>query len=387
MITVGIDGGKRLHQACFLDVQGQALARPLRFATTAAGVRQLEERVRALGEPATVGLEASGHSWRGRYRRLTTAGWRVHVVNPMQADAVRATGVRTTKTARRAAEVSADLVRIGRARPSYVPDDIIVPRRDLTRCRWGVVDQGGATKRRRLAVLDRVFPEVAAQFTDPFAASGRALLAQAASAAEFASLDVGAVTATLERVSRTQFGQEKAEAVQQAAADSLGLASRGAAARLEVDALLAQLPLLEQQVAAADRAMATLLASLDQHRTTIPGIGPVLAATILAESGDVTRFPRVEALVASAGLDPGVCESGQVQGTRQPIATRGAPYLRRALFLAAHGAHARTPDLGASLARKRAEGKPYTVALLAVAHTLLARCYVVLTEGRPYDLR
>jgi transposase len=387
MITVGIDVGKRAHQACFLDAQGQARARPLRFANTAAGVRQLEERVLALGGPATVGLEASGHYWLGLHRRLTAAGLPVLVINPLQTEALRATGVRTTKTDRRDAEVIADLVRIGRARPNYVPDDAILQLRELTRFRWGLVDQVGDAKRRLLAVLDRTFPEFAAQFTDPFGASGRELLARAASAADFAALDLAELTAVLERASRKRFGAQKAEAVRQAAAGSLGLAALGAAARLEVDALLAQLGLLERQVADADRAIAALLAAREQHLTSIPGIGPVLAATILAEIGDVGRFPRVEALVAYAGLDPGVFESGQFQGKRQHISKRGSPYLRRALFLAAHGAHARNPDLAAYLARKRAEGKPYKVALIAVAHRLLARCYVILKEGRPYQPR
>ena len=394
MITVGIDVGKRAHHACFLDPQGQALARPLRFANTAAGVRQLEERVLALGGPATVGLEASGHYWLGLQRRLTAVGLAVQVVNPLQTDASRAVGVRRAETDRRDAEVIADLVRIGRARPNDVPDDTILRLRELTRFRWGLVDQVGDAKRRLLGILDRAFPEFAAQVTDPFGATGRALLAQAASAAEYAALDLGALTATVERASRKRFGRAKAEAVRQAATDSLGLAALGTAARLEVGAVLALLGLLERQVADADRAVAALLAPLNQHLTTIPGIGPVLAATILAEIGDVARFPRVEALVADAGLDPGVFESGQFQGRRQHISKRGSPYLRRALFLpcpagagAAHGAHARTPDLAAYLARKRAEGKPYKVALIAVAHRLLARCHVVLKEGRPYQPR
>jgi transposase len=158
-------------------------------------------------------------------------------------------------------------------------------------------------------------------------------------------------------------------------------------AGVEVRALLAQLALLEAHVAEVDRAAATLLSTLDHHLMTILGIGPVLAATILAEIGDVCRFPRLEALVAYAGLDPGVFESGQFQGRRQHISKRGSAYLRRALFLAAHSAQLRNTDLHAYLERKLAEGKPYRAALVAVAHKPLARCYVVLKEGRPYQPR
>jgi transposase len=137
----------------------------------------------------------------------------------------------------------------------------------------------------------------------------------------------------------------------------------------------------------ADRAIAEALDRLEQHVASIPGVGPVLAATIVAEIGDIDRFRSVEALVAYAGLDPSVFASGQFQGRRQHLSKRGSPYLRRALFLATHSAQLRNPDLHAYLHRKLAAGKPYKAAVIATAHKLLARLYVVLKEGRPFQVR
>jgi transposase len=390
MIAVGIDVGKRTHQACFLDEQGQELGRSLRFANSCEGVRQLEARLQALPERATIALEASGHYWLGLHRQLTQAGFPVQVLNPLQTEALRDTGVRKTKTDRRDAFVLADLVRIGRARPNYVPDDTILQLRELTRFRWDLADRIGDAKRKVLTVLDRVFPEFAPHFTDPFGASARELLARAASAAEFAALDLTALVQLLERTSRKQFGQAKAEALQRSAQESLGVASLGPAAQLEIRALLDQIGLLEAQVREVDAAITKLLAGREHHLTSIPGlgpVGPVLAATILAEIGDVARFSRLEALVAYAGLDPSVFESGAFHGRRQHISKRGSPYLRRALYLAAHSAHRRNPDLAAYLERKLGEGKPYKAAVVALAHKLLARIYTVLKEGRPYEVR
>jgi transposase len=200
----------------------------------------------------------------------------------------------------------------------------------------------------------------------------------------FAALDVSALTELLGQASRNQLGRPKAEAIQRAATASLGLAALAPAARLEVHAYLDQLALLNKQVEVADAAIAALLRDIDQHVTSIPGIGPTLGATIVAEIGDIDRFPRPEALVAYAGLDPSVFESGDFQGTRRHISKRGSPYLRRALYLAAHNAQLRDPELAAYLHRKLGRGKPYKAALVAVAHKLLARIYVVLKEGRPY---
>jgi transposase len=81
----------------------------------------------------------------------------------------------------------------------------------------------------------------------------------------------------------------------------LGVAALGPVGTMQVQALIEQLNLFERQARESDAAIAELLAECAQHLTSIPGIGPVLAGTILAEIGDVHRFRRLEALVAYAG--------------------------------------------------------------------------------------
>jgi transposase len=319
VIAVGIDVGKRAHQACFLESDGSEVARSLRFANNRKGVNLLQERLQSLGKPATIGIEASGHYWLGLHRQLVHDGWSVQVINPLQPRALRSSGVRKTKTDQRDAFYIADLIRIGRAKANYVPDDLILQLRQLTRFRWNLVDQLGDVKRHLLAVLDRVFPEFAEQFTDPFGTTARALLAEARTAAEFAALDLSELTDHIERASRKRLGRAKAEALQRAAAGSLGLTALAPAARVEISALLEQLDLLDRQIEKADRAIAELLADIEQHVSSIPGLGPVLVATIVAEVGDIDRFPRFESLVAYSGLDPSVFESGAFHGTRQHI--------------------------------------------------------------------
>jgi hypothetical protein len=141
-------------------------------------------------------------------------------VNPLQTDALRDTGVRKTKTDRRDAFVLADLVRIGRARPNYVPEDTILQLRGLTRFGRDLAHRIGDGQRQGLTVLDRVFPEFAPQFTDPFGTSARELWARAATAAEFAAPDLTELVQLLKRTSRRQFGQAKAEALQRSARES-----------------------------------------------------------------------------------------------------------------------------------------------------------------------
>jgi transposase len=134
--------------------------------------------------------------------------------------------MRKTKTDRKDAWLIADVVRIGRGRAAYVSDATTLQLRELTRFRWGLVDQIGDAKRRALTILDRVFPEDETLFSDVFITSSRALLRQATSAAEFVAADLAELTSVLERASRGQLGAARAQAIQATARDSLGLTTK-----------------------------------------------------------------------------------------------------------------------------------------------------------------
>src|SRR5919201_620077 len=227
MIAVGIDIAKRTHEACFIGQDGRQIGKTRRFNTTRRGVGALLDDLQQLSEPATIGLEATGHYWLALHEALIRAGHRVQVLNPLQTHAYRKTTVRKVKNDRKDAWLIADVVRIGRGRAAYVPDETILQLRELTRFRWGVVDQIGDAKRRILTILDRVFPEYETLFSDVFIKSSRALLQQATTAAEFAEADLAELTAVLAHTSRGKLGQTQAEAVQTAARESLGLARLG----------------------------------------------------------------------------------------------------------------------------------------------------------------
>jgi transposase len=118
---------------------------------------------------------------------------------------------------------------------------------------------------------------------------------------------------------------------------------------------------------------------------TIPGIGPVLVAAILGEIGDISRFPTGVKLVAYAGIDPTVRQSGEFTGTRNRMSKRGSPYPRRAIWLAASVAKIHNPILRNFYEQKRAEGKHPLAATGAVARKLTYIIHAVLRDRNPYD--
>lgn len=117
---------------------------------------------------------------------------------------------------------------------------------------------------------------------------------------------------------------------------------------------------------------------------TIPGVGPVTALTLMTEIGDITRFKSQKALVAYAGLDPRVQQSGYTLTKNTKLTKRGSPYLRMGIFTAATIAKRWNPSLHETYERKRAEGKRYKEAVVVVSRRLLNCVYAVWTSGKAY---
>ena len=380
----GIDIAKLKHAVLVLDEQGQIIVSAFSITNNRSGFEQLHQRLAALPEPITIGLEATGHYWWALFEYLTGIGYPVVVLNPLQVHAYRKSGVRKCKSDRTDAFWIADLVRIGNGRLLRTDTPGLLQLRELTRFRAHLTEQIGDCKRKILGVLDRVFPESETLFSDVFLRSSRTLLLEAVTAQDFADFDLAELTRLLRTASAGRFGDGKAQTIQAAARQSVGITFLADAARVEMRCLLEQIDLLETQRLRLDETIADLMAQLPQHITSIPGIGPVTGAAILAEIGDIHRFTEPEKLVAYSGIDVAVHQTGQFQSTQMHMSKRGSLHLRMALWQAASVAIRYDPDLAAYYQRKRAEGKHHNTVIGAVCRKLLARIYVVLKEQRPY---
>jgi transposase len=118
---------------------------------------------------------------------------------------------------------------------------------------------------------------------------------------------------------------------------------------------------------------------------TIPGIGPYIAASLIGEIQAMERFSSGHALVAYAGLDPKIRQSGKSLNSTGRLSKRGSSYLRRSVFIAANVARQHDPVLKALYDKKRDEGKGYKVATVVVARKLLTIVRAVWLSGENYD--
>jgi transposase len=300
--------------------------------------------------------------------------------------AYRKSGIRKVKNDRTDAVWIADFLRISNLPATQQDIPTLMQLRELTRFRFWLSDQIGDCKRKLLTILDRVFPEYEKLFSDVFVSSSRALLQEAVSAQEFSDFDLQELTDLLSKTSRKRFGAEKAKQIKEQAQKSIGVGFLADAVHVEMRCLLAQINLLEEQREEVEKSVEGLVAELPQFITSIPGVGPVSGAAILAEIGDIARFESPEKLIAYAGIDATVHQSGQFTGQQMHMSKRGSAYLRLALWQAASMSLLHNEELKSYYDKKRKEGKAHRVALGAVCRKLLIRVYVILKENRPYVL-
>ena len=391
MFYLGIDIGKKKHVASMLaEGTKKPLFKAFPFANTAEGAEQLTARISEITQDAhevSIGMEATGHYWLALYSFLHDKGYAIHVINPIQTDGWRkGIEIRKRKTDDIDSVLIADLIRYGDFTETLLADEDIQSLRTLTRFRSYLVDSISDLKRKVICVLDQVFPEYETLFSDTFGATSKELLIQYSSPADLENLPVDALTEFLEKASRSKCGEAKAQRLLDAAKHSFGVTHCRDTFSFQLRALLEQMRFIEKQV--SDEAeIAAIMEKLNSPITTIPGIGPVLGAVILGEIGDIHRFESPSKLVAYAGIDATVAQSGEFEASHNRMSKRGSPYLRRALFAASNVAVRFDPDLGAFYQRKLAEGKHHSTCLGAVSRKLCYIIHAILTDNRPYVKR
>lgn len=388
MFSVGIDIGKNNHVASMMDETGKVVFKAFSFPNTSDGGDALFLKLSSFSDnPAdfSIGMEATGHYWLSVYSFLFEKNFILHVINPIQTDGWRkGTEIRKRKNDIIDSVLIADLIRYGQFVETRLSDEDIFSLRTLTRFRTYLVESIGDLKRKVVCVLDQVFPEYQSVFSDIFGKTSKELLRQFASPLDFEAVPSDALAELIVRLSRKKSGVAKAELLKSKAAYSFGITFAKDSFTFQLRALINQISFIEQQVADTETEIANLMQTLDSPITTITGIGNVTGATILSEIGDISKFDGPKKLVAFAGIDASVSQSGEFEATHNVMSKRGSPYLRKALFQAALVAAFKDPVLSAYYQKKRAEGKHHLTCIGAVSRKLCYIIYAVLKNNKPY---
>lgn len=389
MFYIGIDIAKRSRQAAVTDISGNIIVKPFNFKNTAAGFTQflsVLETNSVSKDNCVIGLESTGHYWYPLYFFLVEQKFSVKVFNPIQTAAFREITIRKVKNDNLDSIMIADFTRFGRYSETYIPSENMLALKNLSRFRLSVCDICGSLEKRTIVLLDLVFPEYASVFCDMFGTTSKQLLEKYSTPDEFSEISTTKLANFILKASRGRNGREKAELIKTAAQNSIGISYAIDTFSFEIKQLIEQIEFMENQLSEIDAEMAKLLAESEYSViTTISGVGPTLGSIIVSEIGDIERFETSSKLVAYAGLDASVKQSGEFNSSQNKISKRGSPYLRRALWMAAFMSLQCDPALYDYYSRLRARGKSHRLATTAVARKLCIIVWAIMKSKKPYS--
>ena len=387
MYIVGIDIGKNHHEASIVSPEGKQIGRSLRFATTHKGADSLMSFIfKNIGNsPCVFDMEATGHYWYPIYSFLKAKGYTIYVINPIQSDSLRKMYIRQTKNDSIDSFLIAEVIRFGQFGTTSMADENILAMRQLCRYRDSVISSRTEIKLRIGTIMEQIFPEYEKQFSSLWVSTSMGILEKYLTPENIENTPIDELFEIIKDKSHNRLTRAKAISIKEAAADTFGIKIAQDAFSFQLKQLIDRMNFLDKQIEALDCQILEYYEKFDCYLHTIPGIGIIGAATILAEIGDISRFKNSSSLIAFAGIDPTVRQSGEFNSTHNHMSKRGSPYLRHAIFLAATTCSFHNSPLNAYYKKKRDQGKHHLTATGAVARKLTTVIYAVLRDSKPYE--
>ena len=389
MICIGIDVAKDKHDCFIMSSEGEILADVFTIPNNRDGFRCLLGRIQACAaaqDKIKVGLEATGHYSYNILGFLLDSGLTTYVLNPLHTNLYRKSlTLRKTKTDRvDARTIAAMLMSDVGLKPytdtAYHNEEL----KSLTRYRFDKVKERAKLKSSIARLVCILFPELENLVSTLHLASVYALLSEFPGADQIADAHLTRLKALLHDASKGRYGRDMAVEIREAAKASIG--SKMPAKSLELRHTIQLIRELDTEIEEIEAAIQGIMDALHSPITTIPGIGFRMGAMILAEVGDFSRFDSPDKVLAYAGLSPSTYQSGQLTNGYARMEKRGSRYLRYAIYNATKYVCHWDPTFADYLAKKRAEGKHYNVAISHAAKKLVRLIYALEKSREPYRI-
>ena len=388
MIYVGIDVAKDKHDCFITNSDGEILFKAFTIPNNREGFETLFHRIKSVSDDLAkvkVGLEATGHYSYNLLGFLLDKGLTTYVINPLHTNLYRKSlSLRKTKTDKVdsrtiATMIMSDMNLKSYSDTSYHNEEL----KSLTRYRFDKVKERAKLKSSVSRLVCILFPELEKLVPTLHMASVYALLSEFPSAHAVSSAHLTRLSNLLSKSSKGHYGKDTAVIFREAARSSIG--SHRPAKSLELKHTIKLIQELTTAIDEIELAIKSIMDSLHSPILSIPGISYRMGAMIIAEIGDFNRFDSADRLLAYAGMSPSTYQSGQLDGSHSHMEKRGSRYLRYALYNSTKFVCQWDESFAAYLAKKRAEGKHYNVALSHVAKKLVRLIYAMEKSGQSYS--
>ncbi len=387
MIYVGIDIAKLNHYAAVLSSDGTVLTEPFQFTNDGDGFKMLHSELSDYApESMIIGLESTAHYGDNLVRFLVANDYKVCVLNPIQTSSRRKDRIRRTKTDKVDTVVIAETLMMQKSYRFVTFYDLdLLDLKTLGRFRQKSIKQRTRLKIQLTSFLDQVFPELQYFFKSGLhQKSVYALLKEAPTPKDIASVHMTHLSHLLKTTSHGHFNKDTAIQLRVLAQKSVG--NSDSTVSIQITQTISQIELLDSQIDKVEAEMTDIMKFNDSVIMTIPGIGYINGGMILGEIGDIHRFSKPQQLLAYAGLDPSVHQSGNFNASRTRMSKRGSKVLRFALMNAAHNVVKNNATFKAYYDKKMAEGRSHYNALGHCAGKLVRIIFKMMTDDIDFNL-
>ena len=387
MIYVGIDVAKDKHDCFITNSDGEVLFKAFTIANNLTGFTELYQKIESVMEDVSkvkVGLEATGHYSYNLLGYLIDKGLPTYAINPLHTNLYRKSlSLRQTKTDKVDARTIASMLMSdvnlkSYSDTSYHNEEL----KSLTRYRFDKVKERAKLKSSVSRLVCIFVPELEKLVPTLHMASVYALLSEFPGAKQVANVHLTRLTNLLTKASKGRYGKETAITFRDAARTSIG--SNMPAKSLELKHTIKLIRELTSEIDEIENEIKIIMDEIHSPILSIPGINYRMGAMIIAEIGDFNRFDSPDKILAYAGFSPSTYQSGQLDGAYSHMEKRGSRYLRYALYNAAKYVCHWDSTFAEYLARKRAEGKHYNVAISHAIKKLVRVIYHLEKTNQQY---
>ncbi len=384
MIYVGIDIAKLNHFASVVSSDGEVLVEPFQFSNDFEGFRCLSFVLDKYDrDQLLIGLESTAHYGNNLVEFLVAKGYRFCVLNPILTSDTRKRNIRNVKTDKMDTFTIARTLMQGDHRLFEKQDLDFLHLKNLGRSRQDLMKKRTAAKIKLTSLVDQAFPELQYFFHGIHHKSVYALLKEAQTPEAIASMHMTHLAHLLETASHGHFKKDKAQELRVLAQKSVG--SNDNSISIQITQSIEQIELLDRQIDDDEAGIEQIVKAMGSVIMTVPGIRYVEAGMILGEIGDVHRFSSYSKLLAFAGLDPTIRQSGKFTAKKTRMSKRGSRILRYALVYSAHNVVKNNETFRKYYDLKCSQGRGHYAALGHCAGKLVRILYKLLSEDIPFN--
>ncbi|MFD2511501.1 IS110 family transposase [Halalkalibacter alkalisediminis] len=405
--VIGLDVSKGESQVqAFLD-KGKPYRKSFKVSHTLEGLASLGEFLEKVKEQSGVKppiiLESTGHYQTPVVHYLEERGYLLIIINPLISYKAKSSSLRKVKTDAVDAYHLCELFYKEELEPYKKRGVQLLNLRNLTRQHENITGTLIQTKLQFQAILDQVFPEYRGVFGDLYSVVSLLTLLEFPSSEDILNASEETLSEKINELCRSRsirWANEKANELIAAAKRNPFEKTVYQSHLLSLDMFINIILQYKEHLSKLESEIDALAKEVEEYTIikSIPGIGEKIAATIISEIGEIDRFDHPKKLVAFAGVDPSVFESGKFTATQNRITKRGSSRLRHALYMAVRCAirdcrKKKTSDeiiprnkkLREFYDKKRAEGKPFKVAVIACVNKLLHWIYALLKSKSAFQ--